>query len=580
MKKLLMSFAMGVLCINSQAQFNNTFSLAGLSVTPGSIARIPPASGGGTYFAGTVGGINYSYQDSFAIVKLNSLNNFQSGIMYNFQVIHHTITNTSDNGLLLAATGRVGTPGTFGPYALNIVKYNAALTPMWTRAVLIPVPGSTFAAMGSLIDIEKTTNSSGLEEYYIVNSDGGATGNFRTMLTRVSNTGTVIWSNRYLPSISPDSFGVDNPTSLTSYRDPATGALRIVIAGTNDYQPLVGPAIHRLFYMTVADNGNVITPYTLMATLNGPEVWSPDVLYDGQNIVTTYLQEDNGSIPPGTMPSLIGFIKTNLTFAPIASNLRWTSCENYGLSITLASDNNYIIGGVSGPCVPPPGSREAVNPFFMKVNRTTLAPMFMKRYNKNRSGLRVSRHITDATGNSFITYPVNVNPLQWDSRVLSVDALGSSCGEFVPDLYTYQFTPTTTTRSFVRTSVLTPAGLTLSPIPFGMTQTACSSATNPDNYRQANTGIDEIQVGEIKLFPTLLNSDRDQVTCKMFVVDDQIVDVVIFNMQGQKLQEQKQILKAGINTFYLKNGFMPGINIVRLSVNGDIVKTEKIVMPD
>jgi len=504
MRKLLLSFCF-LSPVFISAQINKTFTLSGMNVTNASIAYIPPASGGGIYLAGSMGSVGNIYRDSFIISKLDGSGNYLFGRYHPIQVVRQTMTNTSDNGILCAILGtRSG-----GPYGLNLIKYNAGLNPIWSRT--FPFTGN--AEPASRIDIEKVVNpSSGADEYYILCSDGPATGTYSISLTKVSATGTLLWRKRYIQNAPAN--GDDAPTSLTSYTDRQTGALRIVIAGSKRYYQAGGGEVDYLFYMTVDNNGNIVNPYTRMATV-GVEKSYPDVLFDGENLVTTFLLENNGFVP-GYTPSTIGFIKTDLNFNPIAANARWITCENYGLSITMSPDNNYIISGTVGRCGPP--ATDATTPYFLKINRTTLAPIYFKRYNINRdvTGL-IGRHITDVSGNNYIPATVtDVTVPQTLIRALVTTSTGNSCGAEDWQINTYEFTPTKDTLRYGIASTTIQAGLPLTTVPVHMTQTDCFNSGKPSQYRMEETAITDenldIYENHASVMPTLLYGNRQPLT--------------------------------------------------------------------
>jgi hypothetical protein len=312
----------------------------------------------------------------------------------------------------------------------------------------------------------------------------------------------------------------------------------------------------------------------------GDELEWPDIVYDGQDLVFTYVQENSGSSVPGatTNASFIGIIKTDLSFNPIYATVHWITCENYGLGISVvppaagATTPDYIVSGFTGHCVSTQGTISS--PVIMKINGSTGNPAWTNIYNPGRrSIIQVGRHVLDPSYNIHMAYTVDYTPDE-STRLLVTTPSGSACGEVKPPVYSRDISASVTSYTYLGNPTLPPMGIMPNPLFLQIAPpTECDPVqSNSWNYRLMQPSA----APEATIVPTLLHHAAEQVSCSITTDAAATASVSVTNLLGQRIYTGARELSKGTNRFVLPAVFTNGINIVQVSIGDKVILTEKV----
>jgi hypothetical protein len=96
---------------------------------------------------------------------------------------------------------------------------------------------------------------------------------------------------------------------------------------------------------------------------------------------------------------------------------------------------------------------------------------------------------------------------------------------------------------------------------------------DPSAIADENSSVYE---NHASVMPTLLYGNSEPVTCEIVSAKAAVSEIKVYNMQGRLLYSSQHILKAGSNKISIHPELAPGINLINISVDKKIIKTEKI----
>ncbi len=579
MEKLFSSLIMGVCLVTTlQAQtINKTYYDPNRRLQPISHALLQEA--GKERIFTSMNTIESNGNQKFMITKADENGNLLKTVLQEHALQIHRIISTSDNCLLVVAP-LAGDPVTGGILSsgLMVMKLDLNLNIMWSRSY----PAAPYASASithSNIDVAKMTRG-GVEYYYIYYSaqsplDPQETG---FAVAKINGTGALSWHRVYGDPAHADTSMPRNLTGgIAMFNRGGTNNEFALVGKREAYKP--GGVVNKLFYMNIDENGVPTSGYKAVVTGSvRPEL--PAIAWDGTDLVTTYIELNSGIVPGTNNASGIGFLKTDVNYTGFTGRYYWQTCENYGQSITVAPDGNYVISGLTTHCGPlQPVGDYGNTPMFLKLNSASLNPIFFKRYNKLRRVAVSGRHISNA-GYNYVAgeVPTACAGCPQGYRLLKTDASLNTCGAADFPINTVPFTPSVTNipHTFTSYSSSLLYGITFSVIT--MTSDDCKSSTSPDAYRPGGeTGIgDREEDYGITIVPTLLRNPVEQVTCTIDGINGKIAEITVHNLLGQRLYSKKHTLASGSNSLGIPATFSTGINVVSIAVDGKILKTQKI----
>lgn len=506
------------------------------------------------------------------ITKTDENGNFIKAILQDHCLEIHRIISTSDNCLLLVAP-MVATPGgVLSSANLMVMKLDVNLNVIWSR-IYPAAPHANSTIVHSNIDVAKYTRG-GVESYYIYYSGQGPLSGDETSfaIAKINGTGALAWHKVYADPAH---------TGGGVLRDMA-GGITVFNRGANPEFAVVGKrenwdigSTHRLFYMNINESGNITSPYQWVNT-GGSRPESPDITWDGTDLISTYIELNSGIVVNPNNASGIGFIKSDINYSAFSGRYYWQTCENYGRSITVAPDGNYVMGGLASRCSPTqPAGDYGYTPYFLKINRTTFNPIAFRRYNKLEQVRVWGAHIANGTGDNYITgeVPSTCIGCPQGYRLIKTDPALNACGA----------------EPFPITTVTTAPGAIAIPytpfsfggsMPYGITSTVVTlpeqMCTQAFNRALGMNDITEEEASGIVIAPNLLRSSTEQVTCTVDGTLGKTAEITVYNLLGQLLYSKKHALSSGSNTINVPATFSTGMNMLRVAVDGTVLKTAKV----
>lgn len=574
MKKYLLILTVLLTSISiARAQFNKTYSLTGTRLYTSSIA-LPKQSGttnndivmcspAQTSGSGTI--------NKCVLLKTDNNGNVLVAKKRDTSNAEERIIETSDNGILLVSLFLD---------KIVLTKYDVNLNQVWANK--LPQNIDMSMAFGGFIniDIERIAYPNNpptdQENYYIVFTAGPSDPTYyqdaNVGIMRIHQDGTLAWSKTYVDP-NRSSYGApassslrDLAHSITSWTNPSNPNLKILaVAGTRDLYTATVPRTTTLFSFEIDENGNMLTSYKNITT-GDIQPFSPDILWDGTNLAMTYIEKNSGTINPGPInASGVGLIRFSTSYTSPLGRYYWAKCENYGLSLTMAGDGNYVIGGQQSFCSTPFDE----SPMLFKVNKTTLAQMYCQQYNVKDNYTNNGYHRTD---NSSLNYILG-NSLASDLRLIKTNALGVACGNASNTMQTITFTPSIQSLTYSIVNNDQYLTETIIDVPISPTTRTCTG--NATSYK--TTSIETaIRGTAINVYPTLINGGNEMITCNIPGYSGTSIDIIAYNFLGKKVFAEAYTPDQEGYIQFNSATLEPGLNFIKILSGNHVLYTAKI----
>ncbi|MBS1688198.1 MAG: hypothetical protein JSS96_05705, partial [Bacteroidetes bacterium] len=506
MKKhlLILAVLLAGISITARAQFNKTYSLSGTGLITGNIA-LPANTTGGNDIVMCSPAISSGSTtiNKCVLIKTDNNGNVLAAKERDTSNSIERIIETSDNGILLVSLFL---------YNVVITKYDNNLNQVWAYTFPQNYDGSMAFGYSNNVDIEKVSYPNNppndQENYYIIYTAGPPNpvynNDANVGIIRLHQNGTLVWSKTYVDanrayygnSTAIRDFG----HSITSFTSPSNPNQKILaIAGTRDLYDTINIRTTTLFSFEIDENGNMLTPYENITT-GGTRPFDPDILWDGSNLAMTYIEVNSGINPAPGNASGVGLLRCSASYTSFIGRYYWSKCENYGLSLTMSSDGNYIVGGWQSFCSP---SYDA-SPMLFKVNKSTLSQMFCQQYNIKDNYGNSGFHRTDNANLNYI-----LGSGSSDLRLIKTNTLGVTCGNASNAMQRISFTPSVQdlTYNVVDNPQLMP--ITIMDFPVSIITRTCTG--NASSYKLAGT-VTPLANAAISVYPTLIDRENEMIT--------------------------------------------------------------------
>ncbi len=592
-KTTLFILLLFLMTISLSAQFVNTTFYApnqdvqGKRVTV--ISGIPVCYNGSTncdeiVFSNTVS--IPAEPDKFMLVRTEDWGSFINAVVANHELNDHDIISTADHGILVAGHPNKGNPD--GTAFLAVMKYDNSLNLQWSKQIPLiyrpEFPGKENIA------IEKVLYE-GEEHYYIACTGGNPDPLLYSegviSAVRIDQNGNLIWHKTYtdpnrhdkapwgFPLSGRIAFQNDGVNDITAY--PDGGQLLFCIAGTRfEYLDFYGSPLtdNLTFYMSIDENGNIVHDFRFHLTNH--YAYTPDMVWDGNFLVTVYEQQNTFPPPPDTPAFIMGLTRLNPDLSlhdyDYYSPAPWLPLSIRPQSISLNSSGNYIVS-----------CWEDLNPIgrtsgFCEIS-SSLPPMTISPRQSNQLQDQVyisQKHVTDANDRHYMVPTVNKSLSGITNNrprlIRSGNAITDLCGRTDYDLFPspgygifiielYADHPTEGISDYLFESW-----------EMDLTQDYCEQAPDPWLYRLSNTDKKDVQIN-----PTLLRNSTENVKCTIHSIDQGNAEIIVLNAVGQVIYHKRVATTTGENIFSIDTQFAVGINIIKVIVN-KVVTTKKIVV--
>jgi hypothetical protein len=423
MKKILILATLIILFKPGFSQYNHTYDINGSAqlLTPGFVIS---TSDRGTVaisngYAGSSEYLILTKHDFYGNTVFN--NRIDPAIintdgLYNAKALHETY----DRGILIAGYWHtVSNPLIVQPF---LMKVDGSGNLLWCK--IYPVNTNLITSIGrNKISIHRVMDAPSNPESYLIVANSASdvrAGDVAVNVLRVTNNGTLIWSNKYYDTAGLSNFlsiwdipgdiaysPVDNVYMITGWRTQNDGLMH-----------------ERMFFFTINSNGILQSPFTVIQLPCNPS--NEDMIYDINNNVFAVSYIHSASLGH-SVSSGIGLITIDAAMITYLARVYWNDhhLENYGNSISLADQGDYVIGSNA---IVGPQQFSISNPTLLKVDNSG-SPIFYQRYNILDNVINFF-HCNSTNGNTFgqeytlINNQTNVN----DLRVIRTDINGRVCG--------------------------------------------------------------------------------------------------------------------------------------------------------
>lgn len=409
------------------AQFNNTYDINANTDYLYPSFNIPTKDLGSVSVSWGLDAPSSPRTDYFILTKHDA----SGGVMFNVRVnpaspmvdgftYVKALIETDDKGILVAGYYYYDNSFTMLPFLLK-VDVNGAY--QWTK--FYPVSSNYFTGWQfnkiSLCRVEDDVD----ENYFIVSSaeSDARAGDAALNVIKVDAAGTTLWSKKYYDSNlfgNPYSTVRDIPGDIAFSKDykmyMITGWRQQWIFGQED----------RIFFFGIDKDGNAMTPYKSIDVPGYP--FGEDMIYDPNTKLwaITYTHGNTNYSGDPNVASGIGLITIDQTLSLFLRKFYWhkEGIENYGVSISLSDQKDYVIG-----CFVYEGwPLQRRNPALLKVDNSGV-PIFFRRYNIKDDAI-FGHHCMSYNPNTNIEEYVLIAEQNTDLRVIRTDINGDVCGAF------------------------------------------------------------------------------------------------------------------------------------------------------
>lgn len=336
------------------------------------------------------------------------------------------LIETDDKGILAAGYFYYDNTFTMIPF---LVKVDAAGIYQWSK--FYPVSSNNFTGWQfnkiSLCRVDDDND----ETYFIVSSaeSDARAGDAAINVIKIKNNGSMIWAKKYYDanlSTNPYTTVRDIPGDIAFSKDYGM----YMITGWR--QQWIFFQEDRIFFFGIDKDGNTLTPYKSIDVPGYP--FGEDMVYDHFTKLwaVTYTHGNTNYSGDPNVASGIGLITIDQTLTLFLRKFYWhkEGLENYGVSISLSDNKDYVIGCFVYEDYP----LQKRNPALLKVDNSG-NPIFFKRYNFKDDAI-FGHHCMSYNPNSTNEEYVLIAEQNTDLRVIRTDINGDACGavEYKPQV--------------------------------------------------------------------------------------------------------------------------------------------------
>ncbi len=408
------------------------------------------------------------------------------------------------------------------------------------------------------------------ENYFIVaagNSDANPANNVATNVIKVDANGNMLWSKKYY-DVNPNPY-----TTLREFPgDIAFSKADKMYMITGWRQQWITFQEDRMFFFGIDRDGNMMTNFKSITAQGYP--FNQDMVWDPFKKVfaVTFTHGNSGYIPG--IASGIGLVTIDAGLNIYLRYFYWhkDGLENYGRSISIDANGNYIIG-----CFIYDQTLGRRNPAWLKVNAGG-QPLSFKRYNI-LDDVIFGHHcnaINPGTGDQEYVLIAEHNN---DLRVIRTDMNGDACGsvkykplakEFLPKekVYKYDFKQSGNYRAYTAVEISIAPNYRLCSPP-GTSYRTRQNGSVSISENNAETGL--------QLYPTVLSASD----ARLNLVNNYETELTmqIRNIAGQLVLSLP--VMQGNNTLSLSENttLAEGVYLATISdANGILMASKKLLV--
>lgn len=557
-----------------RAQFNNTYDINGNSdyLLPSFV--IPTSDMGCISVSYGIDAPAAPRNDYFILTKLNATGNvvfnkrFETvstptdGLIYT-----SALYETPDLGILVAGYYYVTNVGA-KPF---LMKVDANGNHLWTR--IYNVESSPRFNKISICRVENDVT----ESYFIVSSsvpDVGSSTGVTVNVIKVDANGSMLISRKYHDT---NSYGYteirDYPGDIAF--SPQSGIY--MITGWRQQWGLVQE--DRMFFFGIDQNANIVTTYKFVEVPGYPH--NQDMIYDPntQQWAIAYTHGNTGFSGDPVVASGIGLIAIDASLNVILNKFYWEPkvTENYGMSISLCPNGDYVIGNHHATNPP---AIVASYPSLLKVDNTG-APIWFKTYNVKDLNFTSGHHcmIYDSSSGVLEEYVI-ITQNSTDLRAIRTDFNGDACGQITSTLGVLDVKPIETTTDYYQLDQLgdmlyVPASFSILP-PFRRCTAASYDAYREGQVTGLNTGSPE--ESGLTIYPTSISLSEP--VFSITNESEELFSLLVTDISGKVILTSYTIEK-GENKINL-NGITltPGIYFLKISGVNKETENRKIIISE
>jgi len=481
------------------------------------------------------------------------------------------LLETRDRGVLVAGYYQRGT--IMSPFLMK-VDVNGVL--LWMQYYTVN-SGNIIDYRHNKISLCRVNDTE--ESYFLVcsaRSDMRPASDVALNVVRVDGSGNQIWSKKYYDAAMYNFTLVrDLPGDIAYSRDFDM----YMITG---WREQFAPALEdRLFVVGIDRNGNMMTKFKYLG-FNTTHPFGEDMIYDRFTKTWAICFSHGATTFPGSpgVASGMGLIRVDVNLNVVLSKVYWIDdvLENYGQSISLSNNGNYVIGGMVNEGSP----LFEGNPTLMKVDSKG-NPLWYHRYNidDNTDQYAFGHHCavfnTTTTVKSLSEQYVIVEEQGNDMRVLRTDIGGYTCGMFDYDIHVDDIPPieyiTKCTNENVGATVPYPPLYSAS-LPGYRECTGTGETYRPTGIKNSN-----VNKRSLEFYPSVLTLKDAAII--MQNETGEIFNCSLIDLNGKIITTKN--INEGKTTLDLNAGttLVTGIYLIRIvDRNGNLYETKKIVITD
>lgn len=378
--------------------------------------------------------------DNVSIVATDYNGLYQYSRIINKDLDKHQIVKTYDNYILFAGYSSVNNNDFW------IMKLDLNFNLQWSRRV--PIFPKNIVGPYENVDIEPVFDESTNKEYYFITfTEGNDETNYSDYPTqgiiKIDESGVMAWHNVYFcPGMNHQSH------AITAYKNPGSDIINLSLAGTVRPGSFPNFSFPRLSFMSIDQNGIIVTPYRVWYTMTDYEI-NPDIVWDGNQFTVVWESASHAITYPAQ--SMVGIMKMDVNYDTTDYGTYWWYAiiddwgqNNSGVSITLDPNNDFIISikveRVAGnpPLIPWHHLCDNVHIFRLLNGQPLNNTFFPTTFKQTDSMIYTHQfHVTDNIGNTYLV-PTKIDNGKYFPRLIKTNVNFDNCDTIMRYLYFYK----------------------------------------------------------------------------------------------------------------------------------------------
>ncbi|HVX00294.1 MAG TPA: hypothetical protein VHA52_07660 [Candidatus Babeliaceae bacterium] len=400
-----------------------------------------------------------------------------------------------------------------------------------------------------------------------------------TDVLKIDSAGNLLWHNKYIPNWARSGYSAiqDDPSTICYIGHTNTAKQyksSYLIAGTTQWWSFSDQFY--LYYLGIDSNGNIFYPYSTydapqypmyVSSVFDTSAQQPAVCL-GYTLGNTYLVSSYSA-------SAIALTKVTPFYAPYFTEYYYIpatyATENYGTSIALTGDHNYMMGTMSFFNSPFPPSYSGRQGGLLKISNTG-NPIFYKQFNIAQYWAPPMPVADVASGGAEYyamagTY-TNASSSGDNVHIVTTNTVGFTCNMTPQTIADTIINHVPTPYNYLQEAETGTNGDLLIPV-YGYSQPSLCIA---GNLRETQTtSVNELQKDNgLKVYPTLLSDGNNQIQIVYNAESNTQLEISAYSIDGRLIGKCIFNVSAGQNNMSWDMPLVGAGNYVMHIVSADM----------